>query len=129
MEGVVSRCLPGRGSVASCCHLAEFLTLFRSHLFPKSLQMADPEVVQKAGRYYRMVFDDYVLGSEKYGRPAVEGRNIKASLLMLGIEEDQIEKRFARFISQNGRDLASLDSVDFEEWMELASVDVVDAQQ
>ena len=91
--------------------------------------MADPEVAQKEGKYYRMVFEDYVLGgAEKHGRPAVEGRNIKASLLMLGIEEAQIEKRFARFVSQNGRDLASLESVDFEEWLELATIEVVDAQ-
>lgn len=74
---------------------------------------------------YKMVFDDYATG-EKNGQAAIEGPSVKASLLMLGVEEEQIEKRFARFVASEGNDrtLADLDLMTFREWLELARVHV-----
>lgn len=75
---------------------------------------------------YRSVFDDFALGS-KHGAPAVEGASVKASLLMLGVDEEQIEKRFAKFIgASTERDLTSVTNVSFDEWLELASVYVME---
>lgn len=74
-------------------------------------------VPENERKMYRMVFDDYATDGMMESRAAVE-----ASLLMLGVEAEQIQLRLARFLS--GKTLAALDYVDFESWLELATVEI-----
>jgi hypothetical protein len=75
----------------------------------------DPE---REEYYYKMVFDDF----SKDG--FIEGLEVKTSLIELGVDNEQIDKRFALFVAKPGRNLASLERVNFVEWLELATVQI-----
>jgi len=83
-----------------------------------------PGDVAKEEKYYEQVFEDFA-ETDADGKRVITGKSVKASLLMLGIDDDQISLRFARFISRGDRTLASIESVLFKEWLELATVYVI----
>ena len=67
--------------------------------------------------YFRMVFDDYAQNGVIEGLVAV-----KSSLLLLGIEEAQLERRLAAFTSGQ-ETLAAFEALSFDSWLVLAKED------
>jgi hypothetical protein len=70
-------------------------------------------------QYYKMVFEDFAGEDNR-----IEGMtSVQSSLMLLGIDEEEVQKRFAAFCA-GSKDLVALESVDFYSWLQLAKNEI-----